>query len=515
MFAASPGAPTASGDSAANPLGVPAAARILDQTTFGPTASLIQHVQQVGINRWLREQFDAPQTVLPVIPENFPPACGSGGACAESDGWNVALNGNDQLRQRVAFALSEIFVVSDSSVPSTAISPYSNRLAKDAFGNWYTLMKNVTLSTAMGSYLDMVNSSKAHGGKIANENFARENLQLFGIGLNLLNQDGTPQLDGNGNTIPAFTEEQVQAFARAYTGWTYANEDGSSPLTFNSAQNYSHAMVPVAGEHDESSKALLNGTVLPAGQTAEQDLDGALMNIFEHPNLPPFVCRQLIQHLVKGDPSPAYVARVAAVFIDNGSHVRGDLKAVLIAILTDPEARIGDSDASADGGHLREPILWTADILRGVGFVNTDPNGYYVPLTEYLTKLNEHVDRAPSVFGFFPPNYVIPGANLNAPEFALESTGGIGAMRTMINDLEAGEIPGIALDLGDGSPLAQLASNPVDLVDTLGVIFMHGRMDPRIRTAILDEVRGLKLPEQRARIATYLVVTAAAYRIDN
>ena len=168
-------------------------------------------------------------------------------------------------------------------------------------------------------------------------------------------------------------------------------------------------MVAVESAHDMTSKTLLNGTVLAAGQTAEQDLQGALTNIFNHPNVGPFVCKQLIQHLVTSTPSPAYVARISAVFANNGNGVRGDMQAVIRAILEDQEARAGDTDPTYDGGHLREPMLWMTNFLRAVGFTNTDANGSYFSLSNYSNNLSERPYRSGSVFNFFPPSYVIPG----------------------------------------------------------------------------------------------------------
>ena len=350
-----------------------AAARLLDQTTFGPTASLIQHVQSEGATAWLTEQYNTPQTVLPVIPAKYPGYCATAEYCLESEWWKTVLTGNDQLRQRVAFALSELFVVSSNDVSGQGMQYYANVLAHDAFTNWYTILHDVTLSPAMGMYLNMVNSAKPSGTLIANENFARENMQLFNLGLNLLNPDGTLQRDAGGNPIPSYTEDQVQAFARVFTGWTFANSDGSTPPGLTGTYNPYSPMVAVESAHDQTTKTLLNGTVLPAGQSAEQDLALALTNVFEHPNTPPFVSTQLIQHLVKSNPSPDYVSRVAAVFLNNGNDVRGDMQAVLTAIFTDPEARAGDTAMQASDGHLREPILWLTAVMRGLGYVNDDP----------------------------------------------------------------------------------------------------------------------------------------------
>ena len=227
----------------------------------------------------------------------------------------------------MAFALSHIYVISNDSLGGRATTFYYNILLQDAFANWRQLMTDVTLSPGMGDFLNMANSAKAPAGQIANENFARENMQLFSLGPNLLNADGTPQTDSTGNTLPTYTQAQVQAFARAFTGWTYVPGPGQPPAAFPVySGRMDLPMGAVEDQHDTTSKALLNGTVLPAGQSARQDLDGALDNLFAHPNLPSFICRQLIQYLVTSRPSSAYVARVAAVFVDNGLGVRGDMK---------------------------------------------------------------------------------------------------------------------------------------------------------------------------------------------
>src|SRR6202020_705339 len=233
------------------------------------------------------------------------------------------------------------------------------------------------LSPNMGSFLNMLNSSKAPAGQIANENYGRELMQLFTRGPDLLNEDGTLQTNSNGNPVSTYSELQVEAMARALTGWTYASADGSTPSNFIFTSNWNHAMVPVDIRHDTTAKTLLNGVTLPAGQSATADLKGALDNVFSHPNVGPFVCKQLIQRLVAGNPSPAYVQRVAAVFADNGQGVRGDMKAVITAILMDPEARANDTQTADEldtspatqSGHLRDPALWPMAIPRGLNAV--------------------------------------------------------------------------------------------------------------------------------------------------
>jgi uncharacterized protein (DUF1800 family) len=408
------------------------------------------------------------------------------------------------------------------------VTTYQNMLANDAFGNFYTIMHDVTLSPAMGAYLNMLNSAKPTGTQIANENFGRENMQLFTIGLDLLNQDGTLQLDSNGNPIPTYTETQVQAFSRAYTGWTYATASGGSPTTFpNNTANYDYPMAPVETQHDMTSKILLGGTTLPAGQTAELDLTGALTNIFNQPNVGPFVCRQLIQHLVTSNPSPAYVSRVAAVFANDGTGVRGNMEAVLQAILLDTEARAGDANPAFDGGHLREPMLFMTNVIRGLGFTftgggtGTGPE-YYYTLGNYTSALSEKPYTSGAVFNFFPPNYVIPGTTTNAPEFDIENTASAILRLTMADDLVNNKISSFSVDLSATSALGLMASatgnattDSTNLVNALNNIFMHGQMPAQMQTDIVNHVATLTNIPERVRVATYLVITSSFYKIEH
>ncbi len=496
---------------------VATAARLLDQATFGPSLATIRQVQSTGVDAWITQQFNTPDTPLANIPTPLPAVCLAANTptnCEESEWWQTVLTGPDQLRQRVAFALSEIFVISSDTDNATTITYYHNTLAQDAFTNFYTIMHDVSVSPGMGAYLNMLNSAKAPAGEIPNENYPRELMQLFTMGLDLLNDDGSLQLDGSGNPIPTYTQAQVQEFAAAYTGWTYATASGGVPTKFpNNTANYLAPMVAVESEHDTTSKTLLNGTVLPGGQTAEEDLQGALTNIFDHPNVGPFVCKQLIQHLVTSTPSPAYVARIAAVFANNGNGVRGDMQAVIRAILEDTEARAGDTNPTYEGGHLREPMLWITDFLRAVGFTNTDANGSYFSLSNYSNNLNERPYRSGSVFNFFPPSYVVPGTTLNAPEFDLENTASAILRLSLADSLVNNKITSFKIDLSATSSLGQLAAaNPGQMVDMLGTIFMHGQMPTDMRAEILSAISGLGTAQQ-VRVATFLVITSSQYKV--
>jgi uncharacterized protein (DUF1800 family) len=501
-----------------------AAARFLDQTSFGPTAASIAHVQQIGLQAALTEQFNQPASTFSEPPSPDAECSSANLHCTQSDFLKVTAWGSDQLRQRVAMALSEIWVATieqDNGMPF-----YLNTLASDSFTNYRTIMQDVTLTPAMGNYLNMVNSGVPAPGQIANENFGREMMQLFSLGPNLLNPDGTTQTDGSGNTIPTYTQLQVEAFARAYTGWTYANPDGSTPAGFNYTMNLKYSMAPVESEHDTNPKVLLLGTTLPEAQTAEQDLKGALDNVFAHPNIGPFICRQLIQHLVTGNPSSAYVERVSEVFANNGSGVRGDMKAVLTAIIMDQEARAGDaqtgdqaeSNPAINGGHLREPLLWTLDLLRGLGATPTNPNDPY-PFVDFMTEfvgaVGESPFTQPSVFNYFSPQYVIPLTAINSPEFGLENTGTIVPRLNLANAIVHNAAAGLNIDLSATSPIGQQANNPAQLADYLGMLFMHSQMPTDMRSELITAISAIPAtdPQSRAEIAVYLVVTSSQYKI--
>jgi uncharacterized protein (DUF1800 family) len=508
------------------------AARLLDQATFGPTLTDIQHVESIGLQGYLNQQCATAATIEPNLLSTPPTLCvNTQIPCQQAEWWQAAITAPDQLRQRVAFALSEMFVVSTNSVNPESVVTFQNILASDAFANFYTVMHDVALSPAMGGYLNMLNSAKpgtVNGvAQIANENFARENMQLFTVGLDLLNPDGSLQLDGSGNPIPTYSEAQVQAFARAYTGWTYATPGGTTTKFPNPTADYNDPMVAVESQHDTGAKTLLNGTTLPAGQSAEQDLTGALTNIFNHQNVGPFVCRQLIQHLVASNPSPAYVARVAAVFANDGTGVRGNMQAVVQAILLDTEARAGDTNSSFDGGHLREPLLYLANVVRGLGFTFTGGGAgtgaeYYSTLSNYSTLLSEKPYTSGSVFNFFPPNYVIPDTTANAPEFGIENTASAVLRLTVADDMVNNKISAFSVDLSATSALGLMASatgnattDSTNLVNALANIFMHGQMPSQMQTAIVNHVATLTNIPERVRVATYLVITASQYKIDH
>jgi uncharacterized protein (DUF1800 family) len=499
------------------PVAVAAAARMLDESTFGPTDALIQHVQAVGLSGFIDEQMALPPTLMTVVSPASPSWCvANPQVCIDENWWNVAVTAPDQVRQRVATALQEMLVVSYNEANGYLVQSYANMLIKDAFSNWSTIMKDMTLSPAMGQYLNMMNSGKPAAGAIANENFARENMQLFNLGLNLLNPDGTVQTDSSGNPIPTYTEANVEAFSRAFTGWAWATPAGVAQTFPNWNANPLAPMVATDSFHDKSAKVLLN-TTLPAGQTAEQDLDGAIQDVFNHPNVGPFVTKQLIQHLIKSNPSPAYVGRMSAVFANDGNGVRGNMAAVVKAILLDPEARGDDGNEAAADGYLREPILWTTGALRGLGAVpkpNVVDVRAYTSIDYYASSQGQRVFTPQTVFNFYPTDWTLMNTGLNAPQFALETSATIMQKLTLASNIVNNMLGELTADLTATSPLGVLAKASDSLMlDKVSSIFLHGQMSTQMRTAIMNANSGVTDPAQRVRTAVYLVLTSPQYRI--
>jgi uncharacterized protein (DUF1800 family) len=483
-----------------------AAARFLEQSTFGPTPQLIQHVQTVGFQAFLNEQFAALASTYTT------PTSKQDIHTVQAQFFTNGLNGQDQLRQRVAFALSQIMVISNQKIGDpTAFSLWMNMMQKDSFGNYSTLLNDVTVSPAMGNYLDMANNDKPdpNTGQSPNENYAREVLQLFSIGLAQLNPDGTVQVDGSGNPVPTYTQDTIEGFAHVFTGWSYPPQPGKSPQ-FWSQEYYSGPMIPFDSHHDTGPKLLLNGTTLPGGGTTQGDLTAALQNIFQHPNVGPFISKQLIQHLVTSNPSPAYVSRVAAVFADNGSGVRGDLKAVVTAILLDPEARRGDdaTQVQASDGHMKEPILFMLNLMRAM---NATSDG--VDLNWIASDMKQEPFESTTVFNFYPPNYVIQGTQLLGPEFKIFNESTTISRINFVNSLVYWQATNTTtVDL---SPYVALAGSPQELVDTLNGIMMHGQMSDNMKATVLSTVTAISDNKARAKAALYLIGSSSQYQVEH
>ena len=506
--------------------------RFLEQATFGPTDALVGHVVAVGISGYLAEQFAAPVTKYSRFP--YVPAGQQATFCAadpnphcgrdyytlfllQNEFFRNALAGNDQLRQRVAFALSQIMVTSGLDINvAYGMAAYQQIFLDHAFGNFEDILAKVTLSSVMGDYLNTVNNDKPSPGVNPNENYARELLQLFSIGVWELKPDGTQLLDAQGKAIPSYDQDTIEAFAHVFTGWTYPQLPGVAQRKHNQ-KNFLGDMVGVASNHDAGAKTpLLEGGSLPGGQPMQSELTAAIRNIFTHPNVGPFIAKQLVQKLVTGDPSPKYVARVAAAFDNNGLGVRGDMKAVIRAVLTDAEAR-GAVKLDPGYGKLREPVLYMTGIARALG---TQTDGVY--FGSQSGALGQRLFYPASVFNYYPPTYVVPGTASVGPEFAIQNTSTAINRYNFANTLVFGTVAPIATLPGaigtqpDWSALTAVAGDANALLDKLDTLLLHGTMTAGARAAILPAIAAVPAtnPLTRAKTAFYLVATSSQYQVE-
>jgi uncharacterized protein (DUF1800 family) len=363
----------------------------------------------------------------------------------------------------------------------------------------------------------MANNAKTNTqlGTSPNQNYGREVLQLCSIGLYELNSDGSQQLDSTGAPIPTYDEGVVAGFSAVFTGWTYPPL-AASASNWTNPINYDGVMVSFPEQHEPGSKTLLDGLVSAANQTPEQDLQTALDDIFNHPNVGPFIGKQLIQHLVTSNPSAAYVARVAAVFADNGTGVRGDMSAVVQAILTDAEAR-GDAPAASNFGHLRDPALFITAALRSLG---AQSDG--VLPRSVVGGMGESIYTAGSVFNFYPPSYLLPGTMTLAPEFGIDNAATALARANFVNTLimkgGAAAEPTVAGSTGTSVDLTTLSSieDPDALVAQLNQLFMHGSLSSSASAAIVTALAAQDASDPLAavRTASYLILTSAQYQVE-
>src|SRR5580704_10773134 len=505
------------GQSTSQQMSASAAARFLDQTTWGPTPGSIAQLQQMGMGNWLNAQFALKTSDIP-----DQPVLNSSGKPnrdlrpVQAAFFQNTVTGQDQLRQRVAFALSQMWVVSFSGVPvAYAFPPYWRIFRDNAFGNYRDLIRAVTLSPAMGRYLNMANNNKANPAKntSANENYARELMQLLTLGLTQLNPDGTPVLGQKNVPFPTYDQTVVTNMAKVVTGWTYPTVPGATPKK-NNPEYFFGQMFAVEAEHDTTAKAIFGNVTIPAGQTAEQDLESVLDALMAQNTMAPFVCTQLIQHLVTSNPSPQYIERVSNVFLNDGTGVRGNLKAVITAILTDPEARAGDEPNAAVNptfGHMREPILFMTNILRGLNATLGPNSAVYGD----ASLAGESLFHSASVFSYFSPQYRITGGLLG-PEFQIYTTATSTDRANLVNAVLYAKLDkSTTVDL---SPFERTAAGTTWLVNYINQVFLHGQMSASLQQAVTDAVNAAAEasaanPESMAQAALYVTLTSNEYQI--
>lgn len=528
------------------------AARFLTQSTFGPTLAEIARLREIGYHAWLDEQFDLPATRhLPYLLAQEAAGIDVYQNSRQEAWWLHSLRASDQLRQRVAFALSELLVVSDQGVLESTpkgLANFYDLLAEHAFGNYRDLLEDVTLSPIMGHYLSMFKNRKPDpdANIRPDENYAREIMQLFSIGLVQLAPDGTVVLQ-DGQPIPTYDQETIRGFAHVFTGWNWANcpRDAGGlwweweycpigPVPWPEEGWDIGLLLPMepweSYHASEGTKQLLvypgvalPGGLLPAGGTALNNLRTALDNIFHHPNVGPFVARHLIKRLVTSNPSPAYVGRVAAAFANNGVGVRGDLAATVSAVLMDSEARqLPGSNTHA--GKLREPLLRLTHLWRALD-ASADDGRYREWNSDYY--LGQAAMRSPTVFNFFLPDYRPPGElsvlELDAPEFQITTdtfiasvANGLGAKVFWAWRGHDGQQPeDIVVDLGPEIPHA---ADPVRLIDRYDLLFMNRTMSDFMYQTLVDYLEGLpdtaEGRRRRVQEAVWLIQTSPEYVIE-
>ncbi len=499
------------------------ATQFLNQSTFGALDSEANTVINIRFEAWIDQQMSRPASLqLPHLQSLPLPQFDFQLQADRADIWfRNSLWGEDQLRQRVAFALSEVFVVSELGALGNApfaLADYYDLLARNAFGNYRDLLEEVTLHPAMGVYLSMLGNEKPNAALNIrpDENYAREVMQLFSIGLVELNIDGSQQLDNQGQPIPTYDQAVIEGFAHVFTGWTWA----LSPSFRQARQTRANQVIPMQlweEFHDAGEKTLLNGVILPAGQGGEQDLSDALDNIFNHPNVGPFIAIRLIQRLTTSNPSPGYIRRVAEVFNDNGRGVRGDLGAVVRAILLDVEAR-PDMPMEIDG-KLKEPLLRLTQLWRAY---NATSNSGRYPLNFAYIIFGQGALQSPSVFNFFSPFYAPPGeirnSGLVAPELQI-ATEYLNTWYTNYMFFQTFGNNQTNEELGDDDVYIDISeemdvADDIDaLIDMVADKLLGGQISPTLRAEIAGMLE--RLPEEdavlRAAEAIYFVVTSPEY----
>ncbi len=533
------------------------ASRFLEQATFGATDGDIHHLSMIGYQAWLNEQFAmSPSPQEPSVEQQliiFNPPCAKGDlkcnaalfvqndsdeVLVQDSFWQQALAANDQLRQRVKYALTQLMVISSNN--STAIQSmprgemsYYDLLGKDAFGNFRQILQDVTLSPMMGQFLSMLGNDKGNATTDPDENYAREVMQLLTIGLWELNEDGTQKLDAQGQPIPTYSNVDVMGLAKVFTGFSWnvpgnETEDPWSNCCMWVGPGYGEELEPMksySSHHSTQEKQFLGKTIPAGGPNADDDLNTALDTLFNHPNLPPFFSKQMIQHMVTSNPSPAYVQRVANVFKDDGLGVRGDMKAVITAILMDPEARDAATDfQNPQYGKVRESLIRYTEWARAFT-AESRTGAYYLGTTEDpIFGLGEMWLRSPTVFNWFSPGYVPPNtsierAGLVAPEMQMTNVSTVvGYINFMQDSIGSDPLNGADIFSSYATEM-RLAGNPDQLLDRMNLLLMAGEMSATLRSQILDAVESIPIPSgnsnainaalaSRVRTAIYLTMAS-------
>ncbi len=491
-----------------------AAARFAEQATMGPSPALVEEIQRLGFEAWIDRQFALPVTELAQLPKD---GRDNDKAKLRDSFLQMTIRAPDQLRVKTTWSLSQFLVVSAARISGVATINYVNMLQREAFGNYRSILENVTLHPAMGWYLDnSFNKAKTDQCPWCelNENYARELMELFALGTSLINDDGSWRRDGTGSKINTYSQRDVENLARALTGWVYPPDE----LYGDEWADWRRPMIPGKDiEHDWGAKVLL-GKAIPAGQDARKDLGSVLDIITTHGNHAPHVVKRLIQHFVKSNPSPAYVTRVVQVYRNNGRGAVGDMKAVIKAILLDAEARQGDDPrkSTATDGKFREPLLFQTHLIRALSCAswptgNTGRPNYTGVQDPYM---------AETVFGFYSPHGIAAGTDLPAPEQTLVNTEEMRTRMALVADLAYS--PLTSSDVDDFMVNLKNAGCAIDELNAkferstdeflahVGQLFFRGNMPASLKRELAVAIDSIKLREPKAnRRAMQLLVQVA------
>ncbi len=536
------------------------AARFLEQATFGPTDADIRTLSLEGYQAWLNQQFAMQPTptepgVEQALIVNNPPCATGDVKCntalflennqdeglVQDTFWQQSLTAPDELRQRVKYALSQMFVISSNNTTAIQNMPrgeasYYDMLGNDAFGNYRQLLQDVTLHPMMGQFLSMLGNDKGNATTDPDENYAREVMQLFNIGLWQLNNDGTQQLV-NGQPVPTYSNNDVMGLAAVFTGFSWqipgdSSDDGWSNCCLYVGPGQGEELLPMTAypDHHSTVEKDFLGVTIPASGSSDPngDLKIALDTLFNHPNLPPFFSKQMIQHLVTSNPSPAYVNRVAQVFINDGTGVRGNLQAVITAILMDPEAR--DSSTYVGNpqyGKVRESLLRYTEWARAFTAQSRTGSFDMGSTEDPIYGLGEMCLRSPTVFNWFapgytPPNSPISAASLLSPEMQMTNVSTVVGYINYLQNAIGANAQGGPDVFSYYSTEMTLAATPDQLLDRINLLLMSGQMSSTLYNQILAAVNAIPIPSgdqnainaallSRAQTAIYLTVASPDY----
>ena len=482
----------------AAPVSYDVAARFTRQAAFGPRPGLVEHIQQVGLQGFLDEQAKLPGVTYPssLLPR-YPYL-------------QAVAGGGSLLRLRVAMALQSFIVNQAISQEYQSYAPWERKLETDSLGSFRQLMTDIVSDARMAGFLNLAgNNFMPSAGIHPNQNFSREFMQLFTLGVAKLNEDGTVQRDGNGVEVPTYDQNTINDFSRALTGWDYGPVVDPQYTAFGI--DHSQPMAAHDNLHDHGAKTLFGTVTLPAGQDITTDRTTALDAIFNHPNLPPFLATRLITQLVTSNPSPAYVKRISAVFKDNGKGVRGDMTAVVEAILMDPEARAGDAatvDVGANDGVLQDPVMFEAFVMNVLQQTQWDGQVTYLP-----GRMGEDFWHPNSVFGFFPPSFQVPGTTINSPQFSLLNNLTQLHRSQYLYGMIAGTTSGFMDMYQANSWLYTAFTNVPDLVEGLNHQLFSGKMPAATRTAILNYCAGIPDQKQAFTAAIFLAMNSDSINV--